>query len=82
MELHLGLDPLEAFGIRCSHYGTGVSAELQVSGIRSFGGDSASWLRGGRLRPVGRQNGFSLPVGGASGLRSSNRSVVNGIDEV
>ena len=82
MELYLGLDPLESFRIRCNHYGSGVSAELQASGIRSFGGDSASWLRGGRLRSVGRHKSFSHPEGGASGLRSSNRSVVNGIDEV
>ena len=82
MEHHRVLDPLEAFGIRCSQHGPGVSAELQVSCIRPFSGDSTSWLRGGWLRPVGRKQCFTLPGGGTPGLRSSDRSVVYGIDEV
>ena len=82
MEYHLALDALEAFRIRCSQHWPFVSADLQVFHFRPFGGDSTSWLRYSWLCPVGRKQCFTVLGGGAPGLRSSDRSVVYGIDEV
>ena len=82
MENHLVLDPLEAFWIRCDQHWPFVFADLQVFYVRPFGGDSTSWLRYCWLCPVGRKQCFTLLGGDAPGLRSSDRSVVYGIDEV
>ena len=82
MEYHLVLDPLEAFWIRCSQHRPFVSADLQVFHFRPFDGDSTSWLRDCWLCPVGREQCFTLLGSCASSLRPTDRSVVDGIDEV